>query len=174
MLVKRPVNPKGNQPWTLERLMLKLQYFGCLMQRADSLGKILMLGKTEGRRRRGWQRMRWLDVFTNSMDMSLSKLQEIVKDREVWYAAVHGVTKNWTCLRDWTTTKVNRRISSPSRPNLYPHGLCCSALKDPGRVWSALNECQENKLSQGKLPEVGSSRQDLTGGMRLKWALPEG
>ena len=90
--------------YSLEGLMLKLkpQYFGHLMQGTDSLEKTLMLGKTEGRRRRGWQRMRWLEGITDSMNMKLSKLQKLVMNRDAWRAAVHGVTKSQTWLWDWT------------------------------------------------------------------------
>ena len=109
----QPVHPRGDQSWVFigrTMLKLKLQYFGHLMRRTDSLEKTLMLGKIEGRRRRGWQMMRWLDGITDAMDMGLCRLSELVMDREAWCAAVHGAAKSQTRLSD--RTELNRSVAT--------------------------------------------------------------
>ena len=116
-LLRAPWRARSNQSilkeisseYSLERLMLKLQYFGHLMQRADSLEKTVMLVKIEGRKRRGQQRMRWLDSITDSRDMNMRKFWETVEDRGAWHAAVHGFTKSRTWLGNWTTTTSQKR-----------------------------------------------------------------
>ena len=111
-----------NSKYSLKRLKLKLQYFGHPMGKANSLEKTQVLGKIEGRRRSGWQRMTWLDGITDSLDMSLSKLWEMVKDRETWHAVVHGATKNQTQLRDWTTTSPRWTKTTTKEPTLRGQG----------------------------------------------------
>ena len=146
--ILREINPE----YSLEGLMLKFQYFGYLMQRANSLEKTLMLRKIEGRRRRGRQRMRWLHGITESMDMSSSKLQEIVKDRETWCSACQLVEKSQTWLNNWTTTKDAKDLVTETKRHWWKNRRCHKQMETYTMSFICKNQyCQNNCTIQGNL-----------------------
>ena len=176
----QPIHSEGDQPWdSLEIMMmkLKLQYFGHLMRRVDSLEKTLMLGGTEGRWRRGQSRRRWLDGISDSMDVSLSELWKLVMDREAWRAAIHGVKKSWTRLSDWTELNSYMYLSSMRFPggsmvkNLPANAGDMGSILRSGRSSGEGNgnplqhSCLENPMDRGawqaSVSGITKVRQDL-------------
>ena len=135
--ILKEINPE----YSLEGLILQFQYFGHLMQRADSLEKTLMLGKIEGRRRRGWQRTRWLDGITDSMDMSFSKLQEMVRNREAWHGALYGVAKSRIWLSTWQTTPLAELFNCKIRLGDLSRWSFGSFENERSRIFTEVLKC---------------------------------